>query len=444
MDRNAVPMLRHGTENNFPTHKKKLAVAVLEKYHDLGRMIDLGEYYVPDAVDADLYDLDDDPHGLNLSEYKDARKTRLRNMDRMKSDRAGMFAFMMLHLSNESLDAIKLVDDWDEANHEKDPLMLWQLMEATHRVGIDSRIPAVVKAESRRAYQSCAQSAYESIVKFKERFDDLLANYLEYENPEMEDVDVAMDFYRALDNSRYAAFKTNLVNSVNSGATEQPASLNEMYSQASSYLIPTKQQHAGTHRTAFATTADKSWDNSGSRQGDRGGGKGRGEGRSRKEKGGESKAAAPSGDAHANRDCWGCGETGHILRDCPSVPVARETGSKDGEVRMTHLQCHWSDDSDDDDEMPELGSDSDSGPDDEGTIPGLDWDSDAENDEIPGLAASDSDSDFDDDDYDSMPGMRSSASESEDEDEGEGKTQQLCSRTRLTAWCQSPREGRYT
>ena len=375
-DRNAVPMLRHGTENNFPTFKKKLAVAVLEKYNDLGRMIDLGEYYVPEEVDVDQYDLDDDPHGLNIGEYKDARKSRCRNMDRMKCDRAGMFAFIMLRLSNESLDAVKLVDGWAEANAAKDPLQLWQLMEATHRVGIDSRIPAVLKAESRRAYQTCAQSTYESIVKFKERFDDLQANYLEYENPDMEDEDVAMDFYRALDNSRYAAFKTNLINGVNSGATEQPANLNEMYSQAASYMVPTKQSHTGTHRTVFATTADRSLDN-------RGGGRGRGEGRGRRERGGgESKASTPT-DVHANRDCWGCGETGHILRDCPSVPAVESGESKDGVARMTHLFSHWSDS---DASVPGLTSDSsdDEDPDseDEGPPALIDDSSDDEDDDL--------------------------------------------------------------
>ena len=91
-----------------------------------------------------------------------------------------------------------------------------------------SRIPAVLKSESRRAYQAAGQSAYETIVAFKERFDDLLANYVEQGNPEMDEDDVAMDFYRALDNSRYAAFKTNLVNNINSGAIDQPATLNEM------------------------------------------------------------------------------------------------------------------------------------------------------------------------------------------------------------------------
>jgi hypothetical protein len=201
-------MLRHGTDNNFPAFKKKLTVASLERFNDLGRMFDLGAYFAPEQVDPEMYDLEDDPHGLNIGDPRDARKGRNRRIERMKADRAALFAFMLMNISNESLDAIKLEERWDDAYDNKDPLSLWRLLETTHRVGIASRIPAVLKAESRRAYQSCGQSAYESIVKFKERFDDLLASYVEHDNPEMDEDDVAMDFYRALDNSRYASFKT--------------------------------------------------------------------------------------------------------------------------------------------------------------------------------------------------------------------------------------------
>ena len=368
-DRNAVPSLRHGTENNFATFKKKVTVACLETYKDLARMFDLGAYYVPPEIQVEDYDLDDDPHGVNISEYKDARKARTRHMNTMKAERAGLYAYLLLHLSNESMDAAKLSDGWDLADADKDPLMLWLIIEVTHRVATASRIPAVQKGESRRSYQACAQSTYESIVKFKERFDDLRESYVEHGNPEMDEEDVAMDFYRALDNSRYAAFKTNLVNGMNSGAIKQPATLNEMYSQASSYLIPTKPGHAGTSRTAFATTADTPI------RGKKGG-KGSGRGRDPKARGShagrghppraEEKEREPV-NVHEDRDCWGCGARGHILRNCPAVETTEE-GVGDpagGSAHMTTLSVDDGDDSDDDSvstrgSMPTLNEDSSS------------------------------------------------------------------------------------
>ena len=411
-DRNAVPTLRYGVDNNFPTFKKKMSVAALEAYKDLGRLFDTNEYYEPPVVDESEYDLLEDPHGLNLSEYKDARKARNRRIDGMKNDRAGLFAYLLMHLSNESLDAVKLRDDWEAANEGKDPLELWLLIEATHRVGVTSRIPAVLKSESRRAYQAVAQSTYESIVRFKERFDDLLANYKDQRNPEMEEADIAMDFYRALDNSRYAAFKTNLVNGINSGAVVQPGSLNEMYTQAAAYLIPTKPQHAGTHKTAFATTADKSYRNEDRRGGVYSGGKGAGNRRGNNgdrapyKAPGDEKEPKRSNNPHEGRDCWGCGERGHVLRNCPELETAEDNGPPAGSVHMTIGAVEYNSDGYDSDGPPPLtyGSESES-------------DSDGYDSDGPSSLACDSECDSEPDSEGESEGEFEASRESSDEED---------------------------
>ena len=348
-DTTAVPKLKHGADNNYPAFKKKIAVAALKEFGDLGRMFDLGGYYEPEAIDMTLYDLENDPHRLNLDELKGARKERARAIAKMKSDHASMFAFMMQHLSNESLDAIKLEDDWDDADTTKDPLTLWGLIETTHRVAIASRIPMVLKAEARRAYQAVGQSAYESIVKFKERFDGLLENYNEQANPEMEAGDIAMDFFRALDSTRYADFKINLLNSISSGAIDQPETLNDMYTQAANYLVATRSTPLGGNRAVFATTSDAP-----SRRGGRGnqegrgshtgrGGKGRGRGGGGRGRGDSGGGQAKSGQAKSpvsRVECWGCGEAGHMLRDCPSVETVDSGEERGGSAHVTTYQIN--------------------------------------------------------------------------------------------------------
>ena len=314
-DRKVVPVLKYGTDNNFAVFKKNLSMAAMEKYGDLARLIDTGDYFVPEEVDADAFDLEDDPHGLNLSDFKDARKDRNRRIARLDRDKAGMYAYILLQLSNESLDAIKLQDEYDTVSTEKDPLGLWLLIEITHRVGTNSRIPAVLKMGARSAYQSCAQSAFESIVAYKERFDTTYENYVEHDNSELEATDVAMDFYRGLDNNRYSGFKANLINGINSGAVQQPATLNAMYTQAANYLVPNNRAvRVNTDKTVFATTADHGGRGRGGGPRGPGGGGGRGRGGSR---GGDR----DSGDKRktGSYECWGCGEEGHMLRDCPSL-----------------------------------------------------------------------------------------------------------------------------
>jgi hypothetical protein len=49
-------------------------MAAMEKYGDLARLFDTSEYYSPPEINVDAYDLEDDEHGLNLAEYKDAQR----------------------------------------------------------------------------------------------------------------------------------------------------------------------------------------------------------------------------------------------------------------------------------------------------------------------------------------------------------------------------------
>jgi hypothetical protein len=46
----AVPMLRLGVNNNFDTFKKKISIACMEKYKNLGRLIVDETYYVPPVL----------------------------------------------------------------------------------------------------------------------------------------------------------------------------------------------------------------------------------------------------------------------------------------------------------------------------------------------------------------------------------------------------------
>ena len=66
----AVPMLRLGVSNNFDNFRKKISIACLEKYKNLGRLIHDEVYYIPFTIDPTTYNLSNDPH--------DIEKTRLR------------------------------------------------------------------------------------------------------------------------------------------------------------------------------------------------------------------------------------------------------------------------------------------------------------------------------------------------------------------------------
>ena len=73
----------------------------------------------------------------------------------------------------------------------------------------------------------------------------------------MSDKDVAMDFFRGLDNARYAGFKKDILNNLTSKAIEQPKNLNEMYLLANQWLTTTTKKHPSGLATTFTTTCDR-------------------------------------------------------------------------------------------------------------------------------------------------------------------------------------------
>ena len=59
------------------------------------------------------------------------------------------------------------------------------------------------KKIARDKYHRISQSQYESLVKYKARFDSAYETYIELNNNELDDEDVAMDFLHSLDPNRY-------------------------------------------------------------------------------------------------------------------------------------------------------------------------------------------------------------------------------------------------
>ena len=176
-----VPILIYGADNNFPV------------FHQLLSMV-ASEIWEPDEIDPEDIDLENDPHKLNLEELREAIKSRKKTIAKIEVDEPSVYAFIYRHLSNESLDAIKLLQDYGKFHYAKDPVLLWLGIMETHKVASTSTVPSVLKADSRAKYQAIHQGSFESIVGYKERFDTALEGYNDMKNPEMAAANVAMDF----------------------------------------------------------------------------------------------------------------------------------------------------------------------------------------------------------------------------------------------------------
>jgi hypothetical protein len=202
-------------------HKKALI-----EYGNLGKLIKKGNIVPPEQRNRDSYDLDDDDNGLNKIEYLEDMKSYRREVADYRRDKPKLYALILQHLSNESLDAVQKEAEWMNVEENADPEKLWQIVEQKHKVYSASEVEAVVKLAARTQLMMTRQGAFESIIAFKQRNTNALKAYKDQKNPELSKEVAAMDFFSKLDNTRYAEFKTTYLNNLQLKACNPPNDLN--------------------------------------------------------------------------------------------------------------------------------------------------------------------------------------------------------------------------
>jgi hypothetical protein len=159
----AVPMLRLGVSNNYDTFKKKVSVACLERYKNLGRLIYDEVYYIPPPVDIAEFDLKNDPHEIEKGRLREAHKRRDKEIDDMRIERTSMYAYLISKLSKESLDEVQGWGTWKTIETARDPLELWKVIKSTHQILTTSKVTSVIKKTAREEYAACHQGALSTL-----------------------------------------------------------------------------------------------------------------------------------------------------------------------------------------------------------------------------------------------------------------------------------------
>ncbi len=107
---------------------------------------------------------------------------------------------IMMYLSEGSLDVVKKEPMWTMIEDAADAEGLWKLVEQKHKVHTASKVKEITKLTARANYQMIHQGCYESIITYKERFNFALKSYEDQGNKKLDPEDIAMDFFRGLDN----------------------------------------------------------------------------------------------------------------------------------------------------------------------------------------------------------------------------------------------------
>jgi hypothetical protein len=87
-----------------------------------------------------------------------------------------LYALILQHLSNKSLDAVQKEAGWLIIEQDVNPEALKQLVENKHKVHSASEVKAMVKLVARTQLAMKRQGSFESIMVFKQRYTNALFN----------------------------------------------------------------------------------------------------------------------------------------------------------------------------------------------------------------------------------------------------------------------------
>ena len=289
-----VPMLRYG-QPNFHIFKEALSTECLTKYGNLGKLVELGSYYVARMPEADDFK-DMGPQVVTNLLYLDAVKCWSKEHHDMKSKRPMMYGLIWSKLSPESMDEVKQEESYQTYNPDKDPEGLWKAIVATHGITSISKVPAVMKQAAWEAYAKCKQGGYESLITYRENFDALHKMYETQFSVVVPPEDVAMHFFAGLDAGRYTSMKTTVYNAMTMGSQKPPVSVNEVYTMAANWVKTQPVQRTGG-AAMFVTTSVNSTTG---------------------KKGGKKKDEAVEKSEKLKKiECFGCHKMGHYKNNCP-------------------------------------------------------------------------------------------------------------------------------
>ena len=257
-----VPKLKfNGAErisSNYHEFADALHQAAALKFGAISRIIKINDWPLlappsAPAVDNVTSQLELD---LLMEDYKEERKIVIRENAKIRSMASQMFAKILVHLSEESLAAVKEADDWDDIELEEDPVRLWNRVRDTHLTTTSSNIE-LDKLRARKLYNSLKQFKNESLASFKSRTTNALKVLTAVQEVEPSPQAQAMDFVSRLDTSKFADLQKTLENNVILGTGTYPRTLNEAYTIAQNIKVVSQGnlKAAELPNTAFVVSA---------------------------------------------------------------------------------------------------------------------------------------------------------------------------------------------
>jgi hypothetical protein len=339
-----LPVLQCGDGiTNYAAFKKVLVPYCQKEYPYLAKFFKTGEYYDPPEYeyDEDMLHRRNDPFGLYADEVKQALKQRREIIKDMEEHSLSMYGLIWGQLSDNSIQTIQRHPDFDAKEigiHCNDPLELWKVITATH-VSTSSGDDVFDKHDSRQGYAGLKQEPHETLLQFKERFDDAVTTLELRKEHVPPPEDQAIDFIQKLDPLRYAAFQLHVRN--NAHSEDPPSNLAEAFRRAGTFKVAiVRPRNDGSAHTVLMANADLvATEEPPRRNRDKGNKQGGNKGNKGKKQGGNKGRDNRKSDNKPNEPkrktvgCYLCKGEDHFAKHCPSLGLCQRIIAKRSAAR---------------------------------------------------------------------------------------------------------------
>jgi hypothetical protein len=284
--------------------------------------------------------------GMDSSQVKvmqtEAIKGLAKEIDKMRADRPRLYGLIRQHMSVESREEVAQQPDYADWHAEKDSEKLWQAIIKTHKVDSASHVTEVMELTARKVYQGIRMGTFETLAMYSERFHETYRAYKATDsatNPvDVKDEVQAMDFFHGLDNQRYAAFKTSMMNGWATTAVKAPKTPNEVYHLAGSWIKQPTSTESG-YAATFVTIEEDARRTNKKRNPGKGEPKPQGGGNT--DDSGSSSTGEKEQKDLSHIQCFKCKEYGHYSTSKLCPMNKKKQGVENSQDRATFANATW-------------------------------------------------------------------------------------------------------
>ena len=239
-----------------------ISIYLVSHYGRGGNFIIDNNYYIPLAPVAPVlpYDKRIQTSVIEWEVFKAQNIENAREVKKLEDDRASWFAIIMGQLSPASKQLVQAHTDWVTADADKNPLLLWQIITATHIVARSGN-PAMDRRAALLAFNTIEQRTRETLPDYRLRLQQCVQVLEAINHPHVSSVEEQVLQFIIGMKGKYSAYSQHIQNDMSKGVAA-PATIAEAEHEAEHWRQEisssnTLRPQSDTPKGAYVTTGSE-------------------------------------------------------------------------------------------------------------------------------------------------------------------------------------------